>query len=463
MLLAASAIWLYWTVVGATNFQREVRLAQGARSVAFRELSDEESGLRGFVATGRVEFLEPRADSQIVLDEAFAHLMDRLDELGVSRLHPIVNDEREVHRLWHQHVAIPLLADRSRRDALNIQFLGKRMYDRIRKDDKFLDDGILGAANQADRAVTTAVVRIAIVTSVFGLAFIFAYRAFRRQHAKMFTEARRQQLLYENEKRIADALQEAFTQKALPKIPNLGFHASYMPASSEARVGGDWYDAFVLPDGRILFSIGDVAGHGVEAAVVMSRARQAIITSALHENNPAVVLQKANETLLLQAPIMVTAICGYIDAASLEITYATAGHPPPIMAHRGSDPYFLEHDGIPLGIQSSESYRSFIAHAREGTMLLLYTDGVLEHKRDLLEGENRLLEAAKSALADADGDLAASIREMVFADALPSDDVAIMTVLFSKHGVDNVTTLDGSMVNRITIDDFMRDDKAASP
>jgi serine phosphatase RsbU (regulator of sigma subunit) len=99
---------------------------------------------------------------------------------------------------------------------------------------------------------------------------VFFY--FSAQRNRKFAETTRQRMLYENEKRIADALQSAFVQKALPVIPNLGFHASYMPAGAEARVGGDWYDAFELPGGRILFSIGDVAEHGVEAAVFMSRA-----------------------------------------------------------------------------------------------------------------------------------------------------------------------------------------------
>jgi serine phosphatase RsbU (regulator of sigma subunit) len=267
----------------------------------------------------------------------------------------------------------------------------------------------------------------------------------------MLAETMRQRMLYENEKRIADALQAAFVQKALPVIPNLGFHASYVPAGAEAQVGGDWYDAFELADGRILFSIGDVAGHGIEAAVIMSRARQAIISSALHELDPAAVLSKANETIMLQEPKMVTAICGYINPATLQITYATAGHPPPVLAFRDADPYFLEHDGLPLGILPEVRYRSFVAQARAGALLVLYTDGVIEHKRDLIDGERRLLEAAHFAVTENSGDPASSLQLAIFADKLPVDDVAIMTVSFAVHDETSTATVNAFTLNRLSV------------
>ena len=85
----------------------------------------------------------------------------------------------------------------------------------------------------------------------------------------------------ESEKQMAYKLQGAFLQQGLPVASNLGFSATYLPATLGTLVGGDWYDAFELSRGRIMFSIGDVAGHGIEAAVTMSRARQAIIAAAL--------------------------------------------------------------------------------------------------------------------------------------------------------------------------------------
>ena len=448
--LLASAIWLYWTVVGATNYQREVRVAQRARNAVFRSMLDQETSMRGFIITEQIEFLIPYGRSQAVLDSEFNDLRVRLGDVGAARLVPVVNDEVQTHARWHDSVAAPLLAH-PRHNSIQLQYAGKRLIDHFRADDNTIDDGIGAVAADADKAVSTALVRIVIVTGVLALIFASGYLLFARQRSRMLAETMRQRVLYENEKRIADALQAAFVQKALPVIPNLGFHASYVPAGAEAQVGGDWYDAFELPDGRILFSIGDVAGHGIEAAVIMSRARQAIIASALHESDPAAVLRKANETLMLQEPKMVTAVCGYIDAASLKIMYATAGHPPPILAFRDSEPYFLEHDGIPLGIFHDVAYTTFEAYAREGALLVLYTDGVIEHKRDLIEGEQRLLEAARFAAMEGSGDPASSLQRAIFADKLPVDDVAIMTVTFAVRDDTSVATINAFSLNRLSV------------
>ena len=86
---------------------------------------------------------------------------------------------------------------------------------------------------------------------------------------------------------MADTLQRALLPERLPVDDRLAFDAAYLPGASEAIVGGDWYDAFRLPDGRIAFSIGDVAGHGLRAAIVMGEVRQAFRAAALNPNSPS--------------------------------------------------------------------------------------------------------------------------------------------------------------------------------
>jgi serine phosphatase RsbU (regulator of sigma subunit) len=451
IVLLSSAVWLYWTVEGATSYQRDVRLAQRARDTVFRALLDQETSMRGFTSTRQISFLAPYGRSQAILDAAFADLRRRLATLHTRELNRYVDDEIALQKRWHDEVAAPLLAAPQRTDATQLQFIGKALVDKFRHDDHVVDEGINNAASDADHAVNIALLRIAIVTGGLGLTFALAYVYFSAQRNRILAETTRQRVLYENEKRIADALQAAFVPKALPVIPNLGFHASYIPAGAQAQVGGDWYDAFELPDGRILFSIGDVAGHGIEAAVIMSRARQAIISGALHENDPAAVLSKANETLMLQEPKMVTAICGYIDPATLAIRYATAGHPPPVLAFPDSEPFFLEHDGMPLGILPDVPYTSFTAFARPGALLVLYTDGVIEHKRDLFEGERKLLAAARTVVANGISDPATSVRQAIFADKAPDDDVAIMTVSFAVRDRTGIATVNTFAQNRLII------------
>jgi CHASE3 domain sensor protein len=451
LILLSSTIWLYVTVRHATSYQKNVRLAQSARTTVFDEVLSAETSMRGFTSTRRIEFLVPYAAMQVRLDHELADLAQKLEILGRPELGHFVDDEKALAVLWHDDVAAPLLAAPRRPHATRLQLRGKSLTDAFRKDDQALERGIDRAGDDADDAVRTALVRIIIVTGLLGGTFALAYAYFSAQRNRLLAETSRQRMLYENEKRIADALQAAFVQKALPVIPHLGFHASYIPAGAEAQVGGDWYDAFELPDGRILFSIGDVAGHGIEAAVIMSRARQAIISNALNERDPALVLERANQTLMLQEPKMVTAICGYIDSRSLEICYATAGHPPPVMAAPERGPYFLEHDGIPLGIFAAVEYASFRVVAEPGALLVLYTDGVIEHKRDLIDGERRLLDAAQAVVANGAADPAASVRNAIFGDVSPNDDVAIMTVSFAIRDQAARTTVNALSQNRLTV------------
>jgi len=87
--------------------------------------------------------------------------------------------------------------------------------------------------------------------------------------------------VYAREHHVADTLQRALLPERLPVDERLAFDAAYLPGAEEAIVGGDWYDAFRIPDGRIAFSIGDVAGHGLRAAIVMGEVRQAFRAAAL--------------------------------------------------------------------------------------------------------------------------------------------------------------------------------------
>ena len=237
----------------------------------------------------------------------------------------------------------------------------------------------------------------------------------------------------DEEHRIAEELQQAFLQQQLPSLSNVGFSATYLPASHESNVGGDWYDAFELPDGRIMFSLGDVAGHGVDAAVTMSRARQAIITAALQEGEPAVVMARANLTLMLQDTKFATAVCGYVDPRSLRVTYASAGHPPGILARPSGELQMLEYDGLPLGVAHDATYRTFALDAEDDALLVLYTDGIIEYDRDLAAGEKRLLAAVRDVAQKRVDNPAAAIERAIFASSKPRDDVAVMTIAFAKE------------------------------
>ena len=270
----------------------------------------------------------------------------------------------------------------------------------------------------------------AIVTS--GLALVAVAGLFFYWGARGASEARAldvERARAEAESQITARLREALEPK-LPKLRTLGFSATYVPAST-GEIGGDWYDAFELPDGRIMFSIGDVAGHGVEAAATMSRARQAIIAVALDAQSPGEIFERANRLLLIQDTKFATAICGYIEPTTMRVDYATAGHPPALLVSATGDVTQLQYDGLPLGV-ANESYRSFEVRVENGGMLVLYTDGLLEYDRDLLAGEKRILAAVASIGVQQLDNPAEAIRDAIFTDYAPTDDVAIMTIAFER-------------------------------
>ena len=207
----------------------------------------------------------------------------------------------------------------------------------------------------------------------------------------------------------------------------------YVPASHAVQVGGDWYDTFKLPDGRILFSIGDVCGHGVGAAIVMSRVRQAILTASVDNSDPSKILELANTVLLMQDSTIVTALCGFVDTETMAFTYATAGHPAPILAGPGAASSLWNY-GPPLGASRTASYRNFVVSGDPNSIFVLYTDGLLEYRRDIVEGERRLLAIVNQAIEAKPLAPARYIFDRVFERFSPSDDVAILTIAFKSGG-----------------------------
>jgi serine phosphatase RsbU (regulator of sigma subunit) len=237
--------------------------------------------------------------------------------------------------------------------------------------------------------------------------------------------------LYEVEKRIADKLQGAFAQRALPALPALTLSATYVPATEDTKVGGDWYDAVELSADRLFFAIGDVTGHGIDAAIAMNRSRYALVSSALREPDPALVLTYVNEELMREGAPMVTALAGFVDSSTHTIVYSCAGHPPPILLEPGCSPRLLDIGGPPLSVLERPEYTTFRIQTVAGALLVLYTDGVIEHSKNILEGEALLLSVTASLADRAPAAPASFIYNAIFTGRSVGDDVAILTIGFA--------------------------------
>jgi anti-sigma regulatory factor (Ser/Thr protein kinase) len=241
--------------------------------------------------------------------------------------------------------------------------------------------------------------------------------------------AMEQSLLFERTHRVADRLQRALLPDSFPQPLGTEFHAAYRPASDEAEIGGDWYDAFSLPDGRVAISLGDVAGHGLEAATVMGEIRQAMRSSAVGEHSPSAVLNHINSVINLRKSIgMVTAIFGYYDPNSRELTYAVAGHPPPIIAIAGGFSGFLPGGGMPLGVDAKINASDWTISLPPRSFVMFYTDGMTEHSRNIIAGEQQLLDASVRAFEMDPENPALAVQERIFDATVNRDDAATLTL-----------------------------------
>lgn len=234
---------------------------------------------------------------------------------------------------------------------------------------------------------------------------------------------------YERERRIAIVLQAASLPRSLPQTACLRLDAEYRPGNSEATVGGDWYDAFELDDGRFALTVGDVLGNGLRAAVTMTKLRQAIQTAAVLQADPNVMLDAADRMLRLHDPDMfATAVTAIYDPASGETNFACAGHPGPLLLTLAG---VIEEPrgtiGLPLGFRTSrDDRRTTLVPTPPGSRLVFFTDGLIEATRDLDEGYRRVREALSGAAMLESDRPARELLESVLQGREARDDVAVL-------------------------------------
>jgi serine phosphatase RsbU (regulator of sigma subunit)/anti-sigma regulatory factor (Ser/Thr protein kinase) len=238
---------------------------------------------------------------------------------------------------------------------------------------------------------------------------------------------------YEREHYIATTFQSASLGDVPEKLGSLELSAVYRPGVGDLEIGGDWYDAFRLPDGRAIVSIGDVSGKGLGASIVMAKMRQAIRVAAQVQVAPSAILDAADRALTLEYPdAIVTAFVGIVDDTESLLIYANAGHPSPYLRDPDGTVTELRASGLPLGLRLGGSMvRGEDAHASlaPGALIVLYTDGLTESTHDYQTGERRLLDALHDETVFVARDPAREVNDRVLFDGV-RDDVAILAVRF---------------------------------
>ncbi len=243
--------------------------------------------------------------------------------------------------------------------------------------------------------------------------------------------------LEERERQLSRTLQSSLLPRSLPLIHGIDLAARYVPSGEGVTAGGDWYDAFVLPDDRLVLVIGDVVGNGPDAAVTMGQVRSALAAYLLDDKGPAEALTAVSRFCpRVPEAFGATAACVIIDGHAGRIRYARAGHPPPVIAVPSAPARLLDDlGGPPLGVNLDVRYKEGSADFPSGTTLLLYTDGLIERRgRDLGESLDNLTQRVGEHDEVGAVSLADGLLRALVGDAGTTDDVAVL-VAMSGHSL----------------------------
>ena len=236
-------------------------------------------------------------------------------------------------------------------------------------------------------------------------------------------------MLFRREHEAAVILQRSLLPESLPEVEGLQFAARYEPAAAGLEVGGDWYEVVRSDDGTIGLTIGDVAGRGIRAASVMGRIRPALRGLIANGHRPAQAMERL-DSLIKEAdrPEMTTVFHLRYDPGDASGEYVRAGHPPGLLRHPDGRVVELRGGGSPpVGVLDGIRFQADRVEVPAGSLLLLYTDGLIERRGDDLMAA---LERLKRTFADAPGDPAACLEHLAHeyeAEQVP-DDVAMLAM-----------------------------------
>ncbi|WP_432922039.1 PP2C family protein-serine/threonine phosphatase [Microbispora sp. CA-135349] len=243
------------------------------------------------------------------------------------------------------------------------------------------------------------------------------------------------------ERRVALALREAILPEpgASIELPHARIAVRYVPAGRASSLGGDWYDAAPLPDGRMFLAVGDVSGHGLPAIAEMAQLRHALLGLSMTGASPGMLLTWLNSLVLTRLDdTTATAVCGHFDPVTRLFTWAQAGHPAPILVRRGGARQLGAPRGVVLGAMPGLPYGVADVRLEPGDLLLMFTDGLVERRsRDIGAGVSLIVEAAVSTgLGERGADLDTGLDRLLEAigGPNPEDDTCLLAVAVTGEG-----------------------------
>lgn len=236
--------------------------------------------------------------------------------------------------------------------------------------------------------------------------------------------------LTRSERSAAISLQRSLLPTSLPALEDLEMAARYLPGN-RMGVGGDWYDVFLLPSGQVGIVVGDVAGHGLSAAVVMGRLRSALRAYALEAKDPADALTRLDQkSRHFEVGSLTTVLYAVVDQYHERVAISMAGHLPPVVARAGESGRLLDAPvdppiGVPTTVGTQRRRRNTEVEIDEGTVLVFYTDGLVERRhKSIDEGLDRLCCATKAESVDV---VCATIVDSLGIEEA-TDDIAVLAI-----------------------------------
>jgi serine phosphatase RsbU (regulator of sigma subunit) len=234
-----------------------------------------------------------------------------------------------------------------------------------------------------------------------------------------------QSLVGRADRAASAALHRSLVPPALPPVPGVDLASRYVPG--EGNVGGDWHDVFSLPSGQLCAVIGDVAGSGLAAAVIMGRMRSTLHAYAMQTTDPAEILARVDAKIQHFEPgALATVLCAVFDPGLERVRISTAGHLPPVVARPGQPAAIADlPPDLMIGAADPERRRVTTLDTPPGTTLCLYTDGLVERRDQPLDDRMAMLCSAVTA-GPADATCVAAMAAMI--SGPPTDDIALLVL-----------------------------------
>ncbi|MEY7976057.1 SpoIIE family protein phosphatase [Streptomyces pilosus] len=235
---------------------------------------------------------------------------------------------------------------------------------------------------------------------------------------------------YSEEHALALTLQRSFLPESLPETPYADLAVRYLPASQHTEIGGDFYEAVDTPEGLVV-AVGDVAGHSLDAAMVMGQVRHALRAYAVEGHPPEVILERLDHLLTSVEPGATVTLCIVLIESGDTLRVANAGHLPPLVRNPDGSTFYIDEHGplLGLGLPHPPAHRVAVT---PGSLLLLVTDGLVERRHVNLQDSLRTLASVVGRTTSDPEEACTQLLERLPADG--SDDVALMAVRLTGTG-----------------------------